>query len=92
VRARVLSTACSTAIHAVCSPAASSSGRVRRRRFEADNNNLLLSADAHADSQPQLEIYAGRCEVHAWLDGGTARSARTVLPAQPRLGEHEPGA
>ena len=30
----------------------------QRTDSKQTNNNLLLSADAHADSQPQLEIYA----------------------------------
>jgi Fe-S cluster assembly protein SufD len=53
------------------------------------NNNLLLSADAHADSQPQLEIYA---------DDVKCTHGSTVGPLDPRalfylrsrgVGEHE---
>ncbi len=53
------------------------------------NNNLLLSTDAHADSQPQLEIYA---------DDVKCTHGSTVGPLDPRalfylrsrgLGEHE---
>jgi len=53
------------------------------------NNNLLLSADAHADSQPQLEIYA---------DDVKCTHGSTVGPLDPRalfylrsrgIGEHE---
>jgi len=39
------------------------------------NNNLLLSADAHADSQPQLEIYA---------DDVKCTHGSTVGPLDPR--------
>jgi len=53
------------------------------------NNNLLLSTDAHADSQPQLEIYA---------DDVKCTHGSTVGPLDPRalfylrsrgIGEHE---
>ena len=53
------------------------------------NNNLLLSPDAHADSQPQLEIYA---------DDVKCTHGSTVGPLDPRalfylrsrgVGEHE---
>ena len=53
------------------------------------NNNLLLSTDAHADSQPQLEIYA---------DDVKCTHGSTVGPLDPRalfylrsrgVGEHE---
>jgi len=53
------------------------------------NNNLLLSANAHADSQPQLEIYA---------DDVKCTHGSTVGPLDPRalfylrsrgIGEHE---
>ena len=53
------------------------------------NNNLLLSADAHADSQPQLEIYA---------DDVKCTHGSTVGPLDPRalfylrsrgVGEHD---
>ncbi len=53
------------------------------------NNNLLLSPDAHADSQPQLEIYA---------DDVKCTHGSTVGPLDPRalfylrsrgIGEHE---
>ena len=53
------------------------------------NNNLLLSTDAHADSQPQLEIYA---------DDVKCTHGSTVGPLDPRalfylrsrgLGDHE---
>jgi Fe-S cluster assembly protein SufD len=53
------------------------------------NNNLLLSTDAHADSQPQLEIYA---------DDVKCTHGSTVGPLDPRalfylcsrgIGEHD---
>jgi len=53
------------------------------------NNNLLLSADAHADSQPQLEIYADdvKC-THGSTVGPLDQRAMFYLQSRG-VGEHD---